>query len=144
MANFNGTLIYIGKNSNGSNVTYEAFPHSLIAKDSYQSTPLQRTELKAYRDTQNKLHRVTSPNYKSKIVFQTTPLNLSQLKNIRGILKDAFINSQQRKLRVMYWDEELLDYRKMVCYMPDITYTTSVVKGRNIKYQALELTFIEY
>lgn len=115
-----------------------------MAKESYQSTPLQRTELKAYRDTKNKLHRVTSPNYKSKIVFQTIPLHLKQLKSIRKTLNNAFIHKQQRKLYVMYWDEELMKYRKMVCYMPDITYTTKVIKGTDIEYKALELTFIEY
>ena len=56
---FNGTLIYIGKVVNASEVDYTPFPHNLMAKESYQSTPLQRTELKAYRDTKNKLHRVS-------------------------------------------------------------------------------------
>lgn len=135
MAKFEGWLIKIGK---------QKFPHKYIAKDTYQSTPLQRTELKAYRDTQNKLHRVTSPNYKSKVTFQTIPLNLAQLRQIRELLNGAFSNSQQRKLQVTYWDDELMKYRTMTAYMPDTTYQVECISDNNIKYKAIELTFIEY
>ena len=64
--------------------TGELFPHELIQKDTYQSTPLQRTEIKAYRDNDNYLHRVTSPNYKTKIEFQTYKLSLAQLSEIQS------------------------------------------------------------
>ena len=69
------------------------FPHELIAADTYQSTPLQRTEIKAYRDNNSLLHRVTSPNYKTKLKFQTLELTLAQMQRIRNILNAAFINS---------------------------------------------------
>lgn len=122
------------------------FPHELIAADTYQSTPLQRTEIKAYRDNNSLLHRVTSPNYKTKLKFQTLELTLAQMQRIRNILNAAFINSQQRKLRVTYWDDELLSYRTMTAYMTDTTYDVSVIKRNpyDIRYAPLTLTFIEY
>ena len=63
---------------------------------------------------------------------------------LRNILNSAFDNSQQRKLRIQYWDDELLAYRTMTAYMPDITYTPKSIEVDNIKYKPIQLTFIEY
>lgn len=127
--------------------TGETFPHDLIEKNTYKSTPLQRTEIKAYRDSNNLLHRVTSPNYKTKIEFQTpSGLDLSQMSRIRRCLNLAMDNSQQRRLTVRYWDDELLDYRTSDFYIPDLTYEIIKIDTKNstIKYAPLKLTFIEY
>lgn len=138
MAQFKGYLIRFPKNN-------LKFPHNLIAKESYQATPLQRTEIKAYRDSNNLLRRVTSPNNKTKITFNTIDgLTLTQMQSIRNILNGAMSNSQQRKLNVEYWDDELLAYRTMTAYMPDITYTPKIITADNIKYSAVTFTFIEY
>lgn len=136
-SSFQGWLIKFPK-------TNQLFPHELIDKDNYKSTPLQRTDLKAYRDNSILLHRVTSPNYKSKIEFQTININLAQLAQIRAILNAAMDNSKERKLNVTYWDDELLDYRTMTAYMTDTTYPVSVIKGSDIKYSSIKFTFIEY
>lgn len=138
MAQFKGYLIRFPKNN-------LKFPHNLIAKESYQATPLQRTEIKAYRDSNNLLRRVTSPNNKTKITFNTIDgLTLTQMQSIRNILNGAMSNSQQRKLNVEYWDDELLAYRTMTAYIPDITYTPKIITADNIKYSAVTFTFIEY
>lgn len=134
---FNGYLIKFVKSG-------QLFPHELIAKEGYEATPLQRTEIKAYRDSNNLLHRITSPNSKTKIVITTKALNLKELTKLRNILNSAFDNSQQRKLRIQYWDDELLAYRTMTAYMPDITYTPRSIEDDNIKYKPIQLTFIEY
>lgn len=127
--------------------TGEEFPHKLIAKDSYQSTPLQRTDLKAYRDNDVYLHRVVSPNYKTKIEFSTLDkLKLKQLEEIQKILNRARINTKERKVRLTYWDDELMDYRTMnAAYQTDTTYPVSTItRLGNIKYRAIKFTFIEY
>ena len=134
---FNGYLIKFPK-------TGALFPHELIAKNTYKSTPLQRTEIKAYRDSNNELHRRTSPNYKTKLEFQTHELSLAKMQKIRSVLNSAFENSQQRKVKVTYWDDELLQYRTMTAYIPDITYSTIVISKNNIKYAPVTFTFIEY
>lgn len=120
------------------------FPQRYIQKDTYKSTPLQRTEIKAYRDNNNLLHRVTSPNYKTKIEFQTYPLNLSELTEIQTKLNAAMENAQQRRLVLTYWDDELLSYRQATFYMPDKTYSVSTIGNGDIRYQPLTFTFIEY
>lgn len=138
MAQFKGYLIRFPKNG-------LQFPHNLISKESYQATPLQRTEVKAYRDSNNLLRRVTSPNNKTKITFNTIDgLSLAEMQTIRNVLNGAMSNSQQRKLDVEYWDDELLAYRTMTAYMPDITYTPKLISANNIKYAAVTFTFIEY
>ena len=136
--NFNGYLIKSVKSG-------KEFPHELIVMDSYKSTPLQRTEIKAYRDSNNLLRRVTSPNCKTKIEFSTYELSLAQLKKINDFLRGAYSNSLQRKLEINYWDDELLDYRNMTAYIPDITYPVKcITKEGNIKYSPITFTFIEY
>lgn len=137
MSNYKGYLISFPK-------VNKQFPHRLIAKETYQSTPLQRTEIKAYRDSNNKLHRITSPNYKSKVIFNTTTLTLTQLQEIRDIIKSAYTNTSQRKLQVTYWDDELMNYRTMTAYIPDITYPVQTITINSIKYNPITLTFIEY
>ena len=124
--------------------TGEYFPHGLIEKDNYKSTPLQRTDIKAYRDNSILLHRVTSPNFKSKVEFQTIPINLAQLAQIRTVLNAAMDNSKERRLQVCYWDDDLLTYRTMTAYMTDTTYPVSTISNNNIKYNAIKFTFIEY
>lgn len=138
MTQFKGYLLRFPKNN-------LKFPHNLIAKESYQATPLQRTEVKAYRDSNNLLRRVTSPNNKTKITFNTIDgLSLAEMQTIRNVLNGAMSNSQQRKLDVEYWDDELLAYRTMTAYMPDITYTPKIITADNLKYSAVTFTFIEY
>lgn len=134
---FNGYLIKFVKSG-------QLFPHEIIAKEGYEATPLQRTEIKAYRNSNNLLHRITSPNSKTKIVITTKSLNYKEMSKLRNILNSAFDNSQQRKLRIQYWDDELLAYRTMTAYMPDITYTPKSIEADNIKYKPIQLTFIEY
>ncbi|MCH5297805.1 MAG: hypothetical protein J1E85_09055 [Ruminococcus sp.] len=134
---FNGYLIKFVKSG-------QLFPHDLIAKEGYEATPLQRTEVKAYRDSNNLLHRITSPNKKTKIVITTKPLNLEKMTKLRSALNSAMDNSQQRKMRIEYWDDELLNYRTMTAYMPDTTYTPKSIKADNIEYKPIQLTFIEY
>ena len=124
--------------------TNELFPHQYIKKDTYKSTDLQRSEIKAYRDNNNYLHRVTSPNYKTKIEFQTYKLSLAQLSEIQSKLNAAMDNAQQRRLQLTYWDNELLDYRTSTFYMPDKTYNIIMFGGGDIQYSPLTFTFIEY
>ena len=66
------------------------------------------------------------------------------MQTIRNVLNSAMTNSQQRKLDVEYWDDELLAYRTMTAYMPDITYTPKKITADNIIYTAVNFTFIEY
>lgn len=120
------------------------FPDYLLQLENYSSTPLQRTEIDAYRDTVNLLHRTTSPNHKTSIKFTTLRLNLDEMRIIRNWFNAAFSNSNQRKLTVEYWDDELLDYRQMTAYCPDITYQYKKISADNIIYMPTTFQLIEY
>lgn len=137
---FEGWLLRFG--------TGEEFPHAYIAKDTYRSTDLQRTDLKAWRDNNIDLHRVVSPNYKTKIEFSTVDLlKLRELEEIQRILARARINTKERKVVLTYWDNELMEYRTMrAAYQTDTTYPISVISRfrRTIKYKPIQFTFIEY
>jgi hypothetical protein len=103
-----------------------------------------RTEIKAKRDDNNKLWRVTSPNHKTQIEFTTLKLNLKQWKEIRNILFEAMVNYNQRKLEVEYWDFEKCAYRTMTAYIPDITYTPSKCTDNDIIINPITINLIEY
>ena len=49
-------------------------PHEYIQLSTYEVLPYQRTELAAYRDNNNDLHRTTSSNHKTTIRFTTVPV----------------------------------------------------------------------
>ena len=136
MAKFKGYLIKLG------NVV---FPHEYIALDSYTSTDNQRTELKAYRNAQNHLIRQTSPNFKTKIEFNTiNGLNLSDMEKIKSIIDRATINKTERKVKVEYWNNEELQYKTMTCYMPDIEHPIKKITKDDVIYNGKRLAFIEY
>ena len=137
MSNYRGYLIKFIK-------TNSLFPHKYINFNTYKSTPLQRVEIKAYRDNNAYLHRVTSPNYKTKIEFSTYELNLSEMQEIRNAVLSATENQQERKIQIQYWDDELLAYRTAWFYMPDKTYTILSIEQNDIHYGKIPFTFIEY
>lgn len=121
------------------------FPMRYIGIESYSATPLQRTEIKAIRNNNNFLNRVTSPNHKTKIVFSTLPnLHLQDIQVIQNTLKSAYENYNQRKLKVTYWDDEQGAYRTMTAYIPDITYPVVKATADDIIYASIQFTFIEY
>lgn len=127
--------------------THEEFPHHLIVKDNYQSTPLQRIDLKAYRDNNVELHRVVSPNYKTKIEFSTIEMTQYQLQEIQNFLAGTRISYKERKVALEYWDDDLLQYRVMnAAYQTDTTYPVSTINriSKIIKYRSIKFTFIEY
>lgn len=135
MAVFKGYLIKLGD---------VELPNKFIQYDSYKSTDNQRTELKANRDTSNFLHRQTSPNFKTKIEFNTVELHLSDLTEIKNIIAGATINTTERKVRVTYWNNENLVYKTMIAYMPDFEYNIKNVTKNDIVYKPLRIAFIQY
>lgn len=139
MAEFKGYLIKL----NGVE-----FPPEYIALESYKSTDNQRTELKAYRNTNNSLIRETSPNFKTKIEFNTIDgLNLKQLREITNIINKATLNKTERKVKVEYWNSEELRYATMKSYIPDIEYEIKKIKRGSkpdIIYKPLRYCFIQY
>lgn len=110
---------------------------------SYHSYDNQRSELKANRNAANLLVRQTSPNFKTKIEFETPKLWLNEYEEIRNLLNQGIVNSRERKIQVTYWNSEELRYKDAICYMPDIDYQPNNF-GNTLLYDQMKLEFIEY
>lgn len=134
---FNGTLLSFPD-------TGKAFPNKYIEASTFSVTPAQRSEVQAYRDADNYLHRVTSSNTKVSLSFNTVPMNLADMIAVRTLFNEAFIDSLQRKIRIRFWDDEIMNYKTAVCYMPDTQYTKEEVTRDNIRYAPVTFEFIEY
>lgn len=135
MANFQGYLLKFGN---------QIFNNRFIQLDTYSPTPNQRTELSAYRDNNNSLHRTTSPNHKTTIRFDTIPLNLNQKKLLQFQMSQGLINSIERKYTISYWNDEQNVYITSDFYMPDVTYKIRKITNNDILYEPISYEFIEY
>lgn len=136
-SSFDGWLLKFGN---------KVVPNKYLAYDDYTATPNQRTEVEAYRDLNNLLHRDTSPNFKTKIDFNTRPLYLSEKIDLQSVFASGLVNRAQRKYNVTYWDDEQNTYRTGVFYMPDVDYKIINVdeETKNILYNKMRFALIEY
>ena len=134
MASYKGYLLKIKD---------KVFPNEYIMWGSYHSYDNQRSELKANRNAANLLVRQTSPNFKTKIEFETPKLWLNEYEEIRNLLNQGIVNSRERKIQVTYWNSEELRYKDAICYMPDIDYQPNNL-GNTLLYDKMKLEFIEY
>ena len=136
-SSFDGWLLKFGN---------KVVPNKYLAYDDYTATPNQRTEVEAYRDLNNLLHRDTSPNFKTKIDFNTRPLYLAEKMELQSVFASGLVNRAQRKYSVTYWDDEQNTYRTGVFYMPDVDYKIINVdeETKNILYNKMRFALIEY
>lgn len=142
MSNFRGYLLSFG----GTPLSNE-----YIAYKTYKTTPDQRLEIEAFRDADSLLHRVTSPNYKTKIEFNTRG-NLSgeEKTALFNEINKGLIDSKQRKYNLEYWDMDAEEYKSAEhgFYMPNIEFTIKRIidDGMNSKifYEPIRIAFIEY
>lgn len=136
---FNGYLIKATK-------TNIEFPNKYIAWESYDSTPNQREEIKAYRDENTRnLTRVTATGHKTKIVFKTLDnLHLAEKQEIQNWFTSAESDSNQRKINLEYWNDEDNTYKTADFYRPDIKFTMKKVTSTDITYKQLEISLVEY
>ena len=129
--------------------TGEGFPLNFIQWDSYESTPNQREEIKAYRDDNTRnLTRVTASGKKSTIQFKLRPLDLEQKQIVQDWLGRAEEDTQeaheQRKVQLLYWDDEENVYKTGYFYRPNTTFKILKIEGNNILYKEQEMKFVEY
>lgn len=135
MAKFEGYLL---KNAE------RIFPLKYIVSDTYKATPNQRTESKAYTDSNNYVKRSTFKHTHSKIEFETPKIWLDELEEIKQFFDEATIDALERKIEITYWNDEELRYKKMTAYKPDIEYTISNIYGNDILYNPIRIAIIEY
>ena len=122
------------------------FPHQYISYESYDSTPNQREEIKAYRDENTRdLYRVTAQGKKSKITFKTrNNLSLAEKQELQNWFTSAESNADQRKIRIEFWNDESNTYVTADFYRPDIKFSIRKITDDNIFYKELQITLVEY
>lgn len=135
MADFAGYLLKFGNTK---------FPSKYIQFKTYKPVPNQRTELSAFRDSNNLLHRNTSPNYKTTLKFSTTQLHLFDKKIIQNVLSSGLVDAKERKYNITYWNDETNNYVTSVFYSPDITYSIVSITNNDIIYEPIAFEFIQY
>lgn len=137
---YSGYLIKIG-GSNGTDL-----PMKYIKAESYKSTPDQRMENKAARDTTGVLHRTTVAHKATKIEFETPPITNADVSALNTLFSNAYTDALQRRLTIQFYDEETDSYREADCYMPDVQYNINRIDQANyvIYYNPIRFAFIEY
>ena len=132
---YNGYLLKFGN---------EIFPNKYLLADGYQSTPNQRTELEAYRDADILLHRATSPNLKTKLIFSVCPMPLPDKENLQIIINNSMISTVERKCRVEYFNAETNSYATGIFYISDVTYQTMGFFGGERWFSSVQYELTEY
>lgn len=140
---------YLIKAVTRQTTTYPAeFPLQYIRWDTYQSTPNQREEIKAYRDEDTRdLTRVTASGKKSVIEFELRQLHLVDKMFVQGWIGNTEENTQeaheQRKIQLEFWDDEENVYKARYFYIPNITYEVLRIEDDDIVYKPIKLKFVE-
>lgn len=137
--NFRGWLIKFGT---------QILPNDFLLYDGWEATPNQRTEIDAYRDGNNLLHRETSENFKSKIILSIWELELEEKLLLQAAIDCGMIDRRQRKVDVTYWNDEINQYvtSQTGFYIPDIKWKVARLDEREnlLYYNEFSLTLIEY
>lgn len=143
MNNFRGYLLKAVR-------TNKIFPLEYIKAESFDSTPKQREELKAYRDDNTRdLTRVTAQGTKSVFSFETRDnLHLEDKIAIQKFFTDAEEDTDeahlQRKVQLQYWNDETNQYETAYFYRPDIKFTKKKITDTDIIYNSFKFDFVEY
>ena len=93
-------------------------PLSVMKLDTYSSSPAQRQDVDAYRDSDGFMHRNTVPHTATKIEFETVPMSVKDFQGLIKGITDNYINGLERKVRLTYYEEEYGNYVEGDFYLP--------------------------
>ena len=135
---------YLFKTSIGT--TEVIFPLKYIAFETWETTPNQREEIKAYRDDNTRnLTRVTAAGRKSKISFSIRDgISLEQKIEIQKFFTDHETSADERKIQITYWNDEENAYKTGYFYRPNMTFKISHITDTTIYYKSFKIELIEY
>lgn len=135
--NFQG---YLFKSGN------DIFPLKYILYESWETTPNQREEIKAYRDDNTRnLTRVTAAGKKSKITFSIRDnISLEDKIIIQTFFTSHEVNAEERKIQITYWNDEENTYKTGYFYRPNATFKISHITDDTIFYKGIKIELIEY
>lgn len=137
---FKGYLIKLG----GENGT--PLPLKFMRYETYQITPTQRMDYNSTRDSLGYLHRTVVSHTATKIEFNIPRIDNWELERFMSMLRSHYVNAQERKIVLYYYDMESNTYRTGNFYMPDFNFTISNIDEYNgtINYAETRVAFIEY
>lgn len=139
MSNFRGYLLR-------AVATNTIFNNHYILYETWNCTPNQREEIKAYRDDNTRdLYRITAQGTKTALSFTIkSGLHLSDKMAIQEFFTNAEINHLERKIQLEYWNDEDNEYKIAYFYRPDIKFTMRKVTDDDIIYKEFDIDLIEY
>ena len=124
----------------------DVFPDKYINYESYDTTPNQREEIKAYRDDNSReLHRITADGMKSTFTFTTRDnLDLQAMNEIMTFFMSNETNQKERKIQLTYWDNEQFTYKTGFFYRSNQEFKIKKISNNNIWYKEMTFKLIEY
>lgn len=137
--NFKGYLLRATK-------TNRILPEKYIAVESWDSTPNQREEIKAWRDENTRnLFRVTAKGKKTSFQFSTIDgLHLADKIEFQKFFTSAESNADERKINLEYWNDEKNKYDTGDFYRPNMNFPIQEHTADDIIYKAMTFEFVEY
>lgn len=126
------------------------FNHSYMKLSSWKSSPNQREEIRAYREENTRnLTRETAAGMKSKLTFTTrSNLHLADKQALLGFFTDGELrpggNVDQRKIQLVFWNDETSDYHASYFYRPNMNFQIIKLMASDLIYDAVEISLVEY
>lgn len=130
----------------GTGNTVIQFPNQYMLAETWDSTPDQREELKAYRDDNTReLYRITASGRKSTFSFKTRPgLHKSEKEAVQAFFTASMTDVNQRKCYLKFWNDEENQYKTGYFYIPNTKFPIQTILSNDIIYDSVEYSFVEY
>lgn len=139
---YDGWLIKIDKKD--QNQSDYIIQRKFIRAESY-SVLRSGQDLDSYRDNNGDLQRTALNNFLYKVEFETPALlTNTTFSELMTNIRNRYIDSVQKKVKVELYVPELDRYETQVCYIPDITPTMYLADSNIIKYNPIRIAFIGY
>ena len=113
--------------------------------EGYKDTPDQRQDKDSYRDGYGVLHRQVLPGVSTTLELTTLEgLTMDQVIAFKNAIATGITNTLERKVKLTYWNDELMAYRTDTFYMPDMTFTHRGIQNGTSVYKSMTFKFIGY
>ena len=135
-ADYKGYLVMFGNTQ---------LPNSFLTR--YRSTPDQRIEKKAWRDNNESLQRVTSPNFKTTLNLELRPLSQREKDLFNSIKANGLQDATQKKYRVTYWNLDTCVSGTGSFYIPDTEFAIDHIADNDtgeMYYEKVTIEMIQY
>lgn len=125
--------------------TYTKIPLKYIRFETYQITPQQAIDLDSYRAETGTLIRNVVGS-KAKLEFNTPIMSDSDWQAVWAIISAGFNNSDEKRLKLRYYDTLSNSYKTGIFYVPDVNTSIRNIDESTgkIMYNEIRVAFIEY